>query len=500
MKNSPLVTRRIELFRSRAFALWIVLGISFSGNAQFSDDKYFNKAEMTEDIQDLVEKILDSHTDPFAFLSKSEFDSLVESTLDALPDSATIAMFIPYVADVINALKDSHSTVDYSALIGYIFANKGFIIPIRIISNEDGIYLVRDRDRTLPEGARLLTINGHSADSLWNIGYRFACIEGRAETGRRRVADAIYPIILAMYGQLEKKILVDVLPQGSEDIYRYTYRPLDEKRWKALQKELEKTEFSEPVKIDFPEDGVAHLTVETFGPDNSVRYGRLLRKAFSQIRDSDAEFLIIDLRDNGGGSSSWVEYLYSFIDDRGYNTPHNIIGRNSELSQSRYRYLNKRFNRFLVRRFRGRDENVRGMFSIYDAPYGINDTIYFTEPMVQRKSDVFTGTCYLLINGLTASASVDFSNHFKREKRGLIFGEACFGPITGTWGNPARYHLTNSKLPTFIATIRYNYDASFRYEEEAIEPDVAVPFNPEALTRGDDYPLQFLLDFLNKRP
>jgi len=467
---------------------------------QFSDSHYFSREELEEDLQDLVDRILDSHTDPFAFTPKEQFYETVSATLAGLPDSATVAGFLPFVADVLNVLRDSHTCLDYGALLSYQFAKKGLLMPLRIISSEDGLFVRKDRTDVLPEGARLLSINGHSADSLWQLVSRYACIEGEAHLGRRRVTDAVFSIMTGFHVALNEKFLVDVMPVDSPDIYRYTYRPLDEKRWKAMRKQIDKEEGVEPVGLDFPESGIAHLKVETFAPDRSGRYGKTLRKSFQEINRKETETLIIDLRDNGGGSSTWVEYLYSFIDAKGYNTPHNIIGRNSELSQSRYRGLNNRFTRLILQAFRGRDENIRGMLSVYDSPYGVNDTIYFSQPYVQRQKHVFTGKVCLLINGLTASASVDFSNHFRRENRGLTFGEACFGPTTGTWGNPARHNLPNTDLPVFIATIRYNYDPSFRYETLPIQPDVFIPVNPAAIARGDDYPLQFLLDYLSKLP
>jgi hypothetical protein len=466
--------------------------------AQLNDTYYFTRAELEEDVHDLVDVILESHTDPYGFCTKEEFDATVERTLSELPDSANVAGFAVYVADILNVMRDSHTCLDYSELISYQLANGGNLLPVHLISSEEGVFVELDRDSILPKGSRLVSINGHNADSLWQIAYRYACIEGNAETGRRRVADVIFPVLLGLHVQLDRKAIVDVIPAGKTDIYRHTFRTYDEKRWRARQRVISRSE-KEPVRLEYPEAGIAHLRVETFAPDKSGRYQRLIRKAFTDIGKSAPEHLILDIRDNGGGSSAWVEYLYSFLDPAGYNTPHNIIGRNSDLSQSRNHYMRRRWNRFIIGLLYRSNEDVQGMLSIFRAPYGRNDTIFFEEPFVQRKQLVYRGKCHLLMNGLTASAGVDFSNQFLRKKRGLAFGESCFGPSTGTWGNPAHYHLTNTRIPVYIATIRYNYDRSFRYESKPLQPDYTIPVNPNSLAQDEDYPLNFVIDHIRRQ-
>jgi C-terminal processing protease CtpA/Prc len=105
----------------------------------------------------------------------------------------------------------------------------------------------------------------------------------------------------------------------------------------------------------------------------------------------------------------------------------------------------------------------------------------------------------VLINGLTASASVDFTNAFKQRNRGAIVGQQCLGPVTGTWGNPALYVLPKTGLRVSIATIRYNYDDTFRYERNAIMPDHWVDCTPQDLNRMTDSQLEFVINLLKKK-
>jgi C-terminal processing protease CtpA/Prc len=104
-----------------------------------------------------------------------------------------------------------------------------------------------------------------------------------------------------------------------------------------------------------------------------------------------------------------------------------------------------------------------------------------------------------MINGLTASAAVDFTNGFQRNRRGQVVGQQCLGPKTGTWGNPALYTLPRTGLQVSIATIRYNYDDSFTYDRQGIIPDHWVDCTPADLNLERDTQLEFILNLLKEK-
>jgi C-terminal processing protease CtpA/Prc len=245
-------------------------------------------------------------------------------------------------------------------------------------------------------------------------------------------------------------------------------------------------------------NNLAILQVATFAPTAAKRYRKLIADCFRQIKEGNYSNLIIDLRNNGGGSSSLVEYVYSFIDTTGYNTPSNVIGRNSRLSNSRSRLMNSVVGDLVMAIFFARNEDVQSFRHISHLPLGSIDTVYFKNPVKQPSSVVFKGFCYVLINGLTASAAVDFTSAFRKRNRGALIGQQCLGPITGTWGNPAAYVLPRTGLRVSIATIRYNYDDTFRYDRQGIMPDYWVGRSADDIYIDRDTPVEFVINLIKK--
>jgi C-terminal processing protease CtpA/Prc len=160
--------------------------------------------------------------------------------------------------------------------------------------------------------------------------------------------------------------------------------------------------------------------------------------------------------------------------------------------------MNSLLGDLIMALFYSRDEDVQSFRHIAQLPLGAVDTVYFMNPVKQPNHSVFKGFGYVLINGLTASAAVDFTSAFKKRSRGALVGQQCLGPITGTWGNPASYALPRTGLRVSIATIRYNYDDTFRYDRQAIMPDYWVERSANDIYMDRDTPVEFVINLITK--
>jgi hypothetical protein len=90
------------------------------------------------------------------------------------------------------------------------------------------------------------------------------------------------------------------------------------------------------------------------------------------------------------------------------------------------------------------------------------------------------------VNGLSASASVDFTQAWKKNNLGKIWGQCIMGNDRGTFGNAALVTLPASKLPISVATIRYNYSRAFKFETPNICPNIRIEYTLENIIHGTD--------------
>lgn len=474
--------------------------ISFSGMvAQIRPDSIPGKKILIEDFYALKSKIIEAHPDPYAFCTKQEFNAAFGNAIEKISDSTTFGEFIFLVADAIRVIKDSHTSLDYGFLSKVQIENERGLIPIRVLSIKGQVYAMLDRDSIVPTGAHIHCINNIEASKLYLEALKLGSTEGDATTGHRRLADAIFPLSYGIQMQLPDTVKID-FERFESDSIETAYFPIYKKeRWSERQKKLQKTESNRMFQLQFyAGDSAAVLKIGTFAPASSKKFLKFLKESFKEINERQVKVLAIDIRDNGGGRSSNVEELYAHLTLEGHNTPANIIGKSSDIARNRAKWASNNFARWYLRTFQKRDEDIQGFLQLYEAEDGAMDTLYFSNAIKKRKKYVYTGESMLFINGMTASAGVDITNTFYAKKRGLVIGEPCLGPHTGTFGNPAYFELPKTKMPIIISTIRYNYDNYFKYERLPIKPHVAIELTQKNLAENTDPYLEYLLQSLRK--
>ncbi len=468
--------------------LFVCLSLYFPAKGQqyLSLDTLLGKEALLADLKAIYSEILAAHPNPYAFVSKEKLNESFERAEASIDSTTSLKTFFAITCSFLRQIKDSHTGPDYEYLQRWWLENKRGIAPIRVISIDGALYTISDADSLIPPGSKLACIDNREAFKFYPDALKYSLIEGNALTGQRRITDALFTSVIGLDFPLGDSLTIDFIPYGEEDIREIKYPVYKKDKWYARQKSLQK-EGSRNLSLKFTaNDSLAVLKVGTFAPSNIRAQEKYLRSAFKEIKEKNVQYLAVDLRDNGGGHSHQVEVLMSYLKKEGHNTPHNIIAKGSKLARDRSFIEDNGFAKFILKLFFGRNEDVKGFIKMLELQDEKLDTLYFFDKEIQKEKYVYTGNCVLFINGLTASAGVDFANSFYNDKRGLIIGEPCLGPHAGTFGNPASYTMKNSKLKFSISTIRYNYDDRFEYVESPIKPNVLAEVTPELLAIKKD--------------
>jgi hypothetical protein len=463
------------------------------GKAQEKVAAPISVEKLCHDLDTLYKTILYSHPKPEGFITKDQFQYLYDSLRLTITEPQNAIEFSELIAKFLGSIADSHTSLDYGQFAQWSFQKNKYVVPFTAFSEQGKIYFHHDWEDKIPGGSELITINGKDIKLLWEKAFLYSCKEGSSVEPQIRVADAIMPVLASLFAPADSINSFDVISSITGVRETYLLKGLTEKEYKKKKKVRMARKENRSLDFYFNDSyTVATLRVGTFAPSNGKAYQKFIRRSFAQLAEEGCDSLILDIRGNGGGSSNQVEYLYSFLDTAGYNTPANVIAIKSPLALKRVKPMTKRASMFILRNFFKKNEDIQGFLKMIDLPMGAQDTAFFTVKKKQKTELVFTGNCALLINGLTASAGVDFTNAFQKNDRGLIVGEPCLGPATGTWGNPAIFVLPESKIRLTISTIRYNYDNSFRYDDKALQPDILILPNCNAALDKKDEVLEFL--------
>ena len=170
---------------------------------------------------------------------------------------------------------------------------------------------------------------------------------------------------------------------------------------------------------------------------NNDEYKRVLKEMFEKIKEKNIGNIAVDLRNNGGGSSSVATEFIKYIDVDEYN----------EL-KSEWRL---------------------GTFNIKTKQHTIKN---------KKKNSPFNGNIYVLTSIDTFSSAMLFSQYIKDNNLGTIIGETSSNDPNG-YSEVVEFLLPNSKAYMQISTKKF-YRINQNTNEKFIESDIKCE-NKEAI-------------------
>ncbi|MGI4736520.1 MAG: S41 family peptidase [Janthinobacterium lividum] len=213
-----------------------------------------------------------------------------------------------------------------------------------------------------------------------------------------------------------------------------------------------------PVRLRFLPGNVAYLQINEFETDAGFK--RFVA-AFDSIKTTSA--LIIDLRQNGGGSSENGFHILSYLTDKAYRAGS---------------YQSRIYS--AVGRARGEGVRYEDLYktSTWD-PAGANKL--YTKPVA------------VLVSGETFSAAEDFCSAYVGLQRGALVGE----PTGGSTGQPLAFALPGGIMAR-VCTKRDAYPDGTEWNGIGIQPTVPVRPTVAALQAGQDPVLAAALRYVSR--
>jgi carboxyl-terminal processing protease len=205
-------------------------------------------------------------------------------------------------------------------------------------------------------------------------------------------------------------------------------------------------------------DGIAYVALNSFGSDNIIN---TFKENFNRIRQ--AKGLIIDVRKNGGGNSSFGDEIISLLIDKA------IPATRWKTPQYRAAF-----------RAWGNDEQW------YDG--GIKKI----EP---KTTNPIAGLIVVLIGPETFSAAEDFVVPLHAAGRATIVGQKS----GGSTGQPLQFSFLDGKIIGRVCTKRDTYPDGREFVGVGIIPDVEVNPNISDIASGRDVVLEKGLEVLREK-
>jgi hypothetical protein len=487
----------MRLWTSFAFILFIVLHAfgqncqhSFNPKKELAAKTYLCPEVMQTDLDQLHKHILETHPNPTYYGNLNDFSNAYRLARTKIEQPLTVFEFIVVINTYLFALKDSHTGINPKQFLYSVNARRK-VLPFFVENIDNKFYISEAYNSDFIIGAELLQIDSFEVNQLYNYALALSLSEGDAAAAKAEVASeyigVVYNLLsMDLKGAKSAKVKM-VKPQGDTIIKAITFNA----SWRYFLSGL-LTPSSDEVSYTFDKNNNGILVVESFQPLSLGIYKKQIDAFFKEVDNRNCQAIFIDLRNNLGGLLRAEEYLFSYI-----NTKKTSIKTN-------YLYKRSDYDRFAMLspmqqiQFENRAKNVypNGLISkeydFYKLPKGATHTILYDYVPENNLNYTYKGTCKLILNGNSMSASVLFAAWFKHIERGEILGTPCMGGMGGTFGNPAVISLKNSKIEVMVATLKFT---PFHIKERilsAIHPDVFIQATREDIIERRDPFLEYL--------
>jgi hypothetical protein len=254
---------------------------------------------------------------------------------------------------------------------------------------------------------------------------------------------------------------VDVLDNKNErseywlQIWESRWGKNDEASWASPRN------YTDSLLVD---DRIAIMRFKSFLYSDVTKDTALVTSFLDRIRDF--EYLIIDIQDNGGGSSnSWKKHIAGRMTESPIIFPRHQVIRDGALNRHFYP---ESFEKGSV----AKKENILFINTpgeIFDGTYFLNS---WNDTIIPNHPKPFRGKIFLLVNKVVVSASEDFAYFCKVSGWATIAGTRTKGD--GACGEPTVFILPESGITlNHPSLVGLNSDGSLNFETRTI-PEVSI--------------------------
>lgn len=446
------------MFKLIVFISFMLVNSYLSDKVIASDfnDEFISKKRAKKDVNYFFYKYKQTHPNPYFIYSKSSLDSIKHDLINSLPDNISRYDMWKLMNSKLSLLLNAHTRFDY---LPVSFENNLFF-PYNISVDYNQCVYVNDNKK-------IISINNVSIERIIK---NFSCelpLENKL-TSIMFMQD-LFPIVLNSFFGQQKYFLVNYEKGESRYIDTVFSVTLDE-YVKINNKCIIDNEYR---IINSNAKKVMYVRYVDFSLRNIDKIQKLTDSVFSITENEKISTLVIDLRNNTGGSSLCTDiiedYIYGDKIKSSYTTIRNskdyrrLINVDSFWDKFKSKFL---FDVFILRK----------------------KTIKFNGDVVcqnTRTLNKFSGDIFILVSPMTSSASADFAYHIKLNKVGSIIGSGIGQPARN-FTDAREFLLKESNIKFFLPTQESVYkniplNKGFLKMDYSVDFQSPIDFNNDSL-------------------
>lgn len=394
-------------------------------------------AQQISDFDDLCSKLESVHPDLYLYQSKKEYENNKMKIKASMTDSIRISDFYFKIAPFIANIKDGHSMMlppITSNFVSYV-KKDGKTMPLRIkaVKNVFVVDYPIVMNSGFNEGDTIFSINGVDSKDILKKAYDLWGSE--KDNGIKEAAVNTYLSLLFWHMYRWDDSYVFMVKHGNTIEKKHLEGVPQSMAMKVRRERLSKNKpesFSCKFSSDYTQ---ATLIIRNVYNEKALK--EFCDSVFKEINYRKIPEIIIDMRNNTGGSSQCVERLISY-----FPHPEYVLYSKSQIKVSTY---SKAYNK---------ERHPEIYSQICNIPDG--ELFVVKESLIEdnrKEANLYRGKIIVLVNNKTYSGASSFAHVMN--KLGIASVEGETGCPTVYFGNFLPFTLPNSKIDYYITFAKF---------------------------------------------
>ncbi|MFC1743519.1 S41 family peptidase [Candidatus Riflebacteria bacterium] len=412
-----------------------------------------------EEFDRVIEKFKGAYVDTFDYKKTEDFRRACRQLKDLEPsETVSIIEIIKKLAQFASKCNDGHVYINHRQLKSFLmtgYALNGYkVFPFQPIISA-GKILIPENSFNLPVGSQLIKMDQFNYHELLDLLAHLNSGDTRANKLSSLARDSFSDFLFLTSGE-KKQFQLDLLSEG-----KIIKRVIQAVPFYKRENQLLEEKWEPILKLD-SETLVLRLDSFAHTPD----FSKTVNKAFKVFARNKMKNLVIDIRQNGGGSTRALNLLLA------------------HLIRGKYRVYK------MTRNIRCKEAENEGFEFEDDVPYG-QRTHYNITSQFDGGTKQFMGKVFLFTGPKTFSTAFDCTAVLKERLNAFIIGQPAGGKIAQS-GNHFRLSLFKRGLDItvpykdFLPDMQTVKDYQSPEASTVLQPDLSVEMTEEAIKNKTD--------------
>lgn len=384
---------------------------------KFEPNRKYSSDSLRRWTTSIMNEISVKHPGFYRYTNKEKFDFSINTTKQSITDSLTELQYYRLMIPLFSQIGCLHTGISLSKEYQDYLDKANTLIPIEVfIDFKNQKVLISKNHSTnqkIPIGGELISINGVSISIILQKLLNSIPSDGYNQTEKILLLNHRFSFWYQSVIDAPTLFNVGIKANNTENIYELQSVSKDKF---ASMASLEKN-YKKPLEFEII-DGIGLLKIHTFSKtsikEGGQNFHKFIKVVFEILKKQNVENLVVDLRNNTGGTDGNAAMLASYFFDKPFRYWDKI--EVTEAVAKEIKGINKLF---------------------YKKPKEVNGSYYWRKTWLTKEFDYyetqepssnnFKGKTYIITNGLCLSSCSDFVAIVSHNNKATIVGQETGG-------------------------------------------------------------------------